>query len=138
MSVKLFRAVLIDPELRIVTDIETTGTPTAMRELIHAGGLDHFRIADHDSSWDYGWVDEHGLSRGAPAHAFKFSVRKDPIAGRCILIGVDKNTGDTIDAKFNREILRAEIEWLGLIRPEVTWDHAEDGSTAIVTYARVQ
>lgn len=134
---KLYRAIIINPERRIVEPINTLATHEATSELIGASGLDNFRVADHGDSWDYGFVNDTGLSDGKPIHAFLLSVRKDPIAGRCVLIGAAKQTGETCDAKFPLDILRANITWLGLIRPEVTWDHTETGSRAIVTYERV-
>lgn len=135
---KTYRAILIDPAKCRIETIVSAGTHEAIRELIGAEALDHFRIADHGSSWDYGWVDDDGLLRGQPVHAFKFAIQPDPIAGRCVLIGVDKEGGDSTDAKFQIDFLRANIEWLGLILPEVTWDKTEQGSRAIVTYSRVQ
>lgn len=137
---KTFRAVLIDPERCTIEVHKVSGTMAAAdtHRLLDCDSLDHFRIADHDSTWDYAWVDDTGLSRGQPIDAFLFSTRVDPIAGRCLLIGVDKNTGETTDAKFPVETLRAVIEWLGKIVPEVTWDHTDTGSRAIVTYARVK
>ena len=138
MSGKVYRAILIDPEKRSIETIASACTHEAVRELINAAALDHFRIADHGSSWDYGWIDDGGLSRGMPVHAFKFDIRRDPLAGRCVLVGVDKEGGDTVDAKFQIDILRANIEWLGVILPEVTWDETERGNRAIVTYSKVR
>lgn len=138
---KVFRAILIDPERRNVTVVETTGSHTETCHLVQAKGLDHFRIANHDKSWDYGWVDEQGLGRGHPIHAFKFSNGPDPKAGRCLIVGCDRETGDTVDVGMSRVFIRDHIEWLGLILPEVTWDETEvDGnkySRANITYSRV-
>lgn len=138
MTQKSYRAILIDPAKCRIETIVSTGTHEAVREWVGADALDHFRIADHGSSWDYGWVDDGGLLRGQPVYAFKFNIRPDPIAGRCVLIGVEKESGDNVDVKFQIEFLRNNIEWLGLILPEVVWDETERGSRAIVTYSRVQ
>jgi len=136
---KQFRAIVIDPEKQIVDVVVTTGTHEDTRALVGASSLDNFRIADHPESFDYGWVDDTGLTRGQPIYAFKFNIRPDnPIAGRCLFIGADKETGATTDTKFPLDVLRDSIEWLGLIVPEVFWEETEQGSRAIVTYARVK
>jgi hypothetical protein len=35
-------------------------------------------------------------------------------------------------------MLRRDVEWLGLIVPEVTWDETARGKRAIVTYRRAK
>lgn len=134
----LYRAILIDPEHRDIKAIETNAKLSDIKALIGTEDISDFRIADHEESWDYGWVDDLGLTRNQPVHAFLFSIRKDPIAGKCLLLGVDKETRDTVDARFQLDVLRDSITWLGLIMPEVTWDHTEHGSRAIVTYSRMR
>lgn len=134
------RALLIDPERCLVEvhDIEAGSVASRSYELLQCSGMDHFRLADHGTSWDYGWVDEHGLTHGEPIAAFLFSQRSEPVAGRCLIIGVDKNTGENTDARFPVNVLRESVEWLGLILPEVTWDHHDNVTRAIVTYSRVK
>lgn len=138
MNKKTFRSVLIDPARCTVEVHNTTGSHEDTVRLLGCGALDHLRMADHGDSWDYGWVDDAGLKRGLPIDAFLFMRGPDPIAGRCLLVGVDKKTGAATDAKFPVEVLRGCIEWLGQIVPEVTWDEKENVTTAIVTYARVK
>jgi hypothetical protein len=136
---KIYRAVLIDPKARIVRPVEYDGGYETLRELVAAEGTDHFRLADHGDTWDYGWCDEEALTQGQPIEAFLFSSRKDPIGGLCLIVGVQKETGDNCDAKFPVDILRREITWLGTIIPEVTWDEPKPGHhKAIVTYSRVR
>ena len=136
---KLFRAILIDPKRQTVDVVVTKGTHEDTRALVGASSLDNFRIAAHPESFDYGWVDDLGLSRGEPVYAFKFNIRPDnPIAGRCLLIGADKETGATADAKFPLDVLRESIVWLGRIIPEVFWEETEQGARAIITYARAK
>jgi hypothetical protein len=135
---RTFRAVLIDPERCTVEVHSISGTHEATAELLRCGSLDHFRIADHKDSWDYGWVDDRGLARGLPIAAFKFAGNRDPVAGRCLVIGVNKKTGETVDAEFPLDVLRDVVEWLGTIRPEVTWDKHDNIERAIITYSRVK
>jgi hypothetical protein len=138
MSKKLYRAILIDPELRSIKAIETSATLEAIHELVGKPGLDSFALADHERSSDHGWVDDMGLANGEPVYAFLPDNRRDPIAGRCLILGVDKETRDTTDALIPVEFLRDHIQWLDQIVPEVFWDETEHGSRAIVTYARVK
>ena len=138
------RTILIDPIHRTIEVHEMVVSAEETKNILQCPTLDHFRLAEHEDeksgkiSWDYGWVDDTGLSRGEPIHAFKFDIKSDPIAGRCLLTGVDKQTGDTIDVKITVEFLREHIEWLGVIVPEVTWDRTENVDKAIVTYSRVK
>ena len=136
---KIYRAILIDPKARIVKPVEYDGALETTRELVAAECVDSFRLADHKETWDYGWCDNVGLALGKPIEAFLLSNRKDPIAGLCLIVGVQKETGDTCDAKFPLDILRREITWLGTILPEVTWDEPKNGPhRTIITYSRVK
>jgi hypothetical protein len=131
------RVVLIDPEARSIKQL-TIDKPLHIvgEELLKTDKFDlSTRIAEFEESWDYLMVDDTGLSRAEPIHAFKFAIRKDPIAGPCLIYGVDKESRDTVDAKMEVDFLRnGAVEWLGLIKPEVTWV----GTRAVVTYSRVK
>ncbi len=135
-----FRALLIDPVEHSITTVDIDGSAKGIEALIGCELLDQFRLSDHDATWCYGFVDDAGLSRGEPVHAFLFDIRSDPIAGRCVIAGLDKISGDICDcdAEMTATFLRDHIEWLGLIKPEVTWDRTPTGDRAIVTYARVR
>ena len=133
------RAILIDPEAQTMVEIETEGKLADIHALVaDKDGLDQFRIADHGLSWDYGWVDDKGLVEGEPIFAFKLAINPSPIAGRCLVIGVDRESRDNCDARFPLDDLRREITWLGLIKPEVTWVEQPGGVRAVVTYERVR
>lgn len=136
--IKKFRAVLIDPERCTIEVHHLSGTHEETSELLGCCSLDHFRIADHEDSWDYAWVDDQGLQRGDPIAAFLVHGNRDPVAGRCLLIGVSKKTGATVDAEFPLDTLHQVITWLGKIRPEVTWDRVGNVERAIVTYSKVK
>ncbi|MBR0753536.1 hypothetical protein JQ604_15210 [Bradyrhizobium jicamae] len=131
--------ILIDPAARHITEIESTATLAAMHELIGADTLCHFGLArwDDNGQIDSGWMDDGGLSRGEPIHAFLLPRAKDPFAGRCVIVGADRH-GETTSCRIPLAVLRSDVSWLGLIKPEVTWDHTEHGSRAIVTYSRVK
>jgi hypothetical protein len=53
------------------------------------------------------------------------------------VIGADQ-IGRTCAPRIPIAVLRNDIEWLGRIVPEVTWEETERGSRAIVTYARAK
>ena len=65
------------------------------------------------------WVDDLGLARGKPIFAFKLPIQKDPLVGRCLIIGAD-DRGETCSCRFPIDVLRRDVEWLGPILPEVT------------------
>jgi hypothetical protein len=111
---------------------------TELHELIGADTLDSFGLAAFDGGHkDFGWVDDDGLSSGEPVHAFLLPTAKDPIGGKCLILGAN-HLGETASCRIPIEILRQDVTWLGLIKPEVTWDHTERGDRAIVTYSRVK
>jgi hypothetical protein len=134
-----FRAVIIDPERRTIEEVRLPPTLAAIRALIpHAEdeGLDHFLLAEFDHSWDEGWVRDSGLCAGTPVHAFRLGGWHDPCAGRVVIVGVDCDSRHTCDARISLAFLQAQVTWLGLIQPEVTWVEEEHGVRAVVTYSR--
>ena len=135
---KTYRVILIDPELRNIRELESDCSLDNIHKLIGAEVLESFGLAIHaDGGRDMGWVDDGGLSAGLPVHAFLLPTSKDPIAGRCLIIGANER-GETSNSQFPIELLRQDVTWLGKILPEVTWDHTAQGSRAIVTYSRVK
>lgn len=135
---KRHRVILIDPEARSISELESSATLAALRELIGADTLGHFRLAAFENGHiDTGWIDDTGLSRGKPIHAFLLPTGKDPVGGKCVIIGADRH-GETCSAMLPLALLRQDVTWLGVIRPEVTWDHTAQGSRAIVTYSRMR
>lgn len=135
---KPHRVILIDPEARRISELESSASLAALHELIGAETLDHFRLAAFEGGHiDVGWIDDGGLSRGKPIHAFLLPTAKDPIGGKCVIIGADRH-GETCSAKLPLALLRQDVSWLGVILPEVTWDHTAKGSRAIVTYSRMK
>jgi hypothetical protein len=136
--IKTYRVILIDPAERHISEIESDCSLDSIHKLIDAPGIDSFGLAIHqDGGRDMGWVDDVGLSGGKPVHAFLLPTSKDPIAGRCLVIGANY-MGETTSARLPLELLRQDVTWLGMILPEVHWDHTDTGSRAIVTYSRVK
>jgi hypothetical protein len=137
--VSVVRAILIDPERRSVTAITLDGKDRAMLDEMAKiigcdEGMDHVAISDMRDTL---WVDGFGLRRAQPIYAFRLRIRHDPLAGKAIVIGADAH-GKTQAPYFPIDVLRQEIVWLGLIRPQVDW--IEDGNhlRAVVTYSRVK
>jgi hypothetical protein len=128
---RTFRAVLIDPTTRLITDVQFSGG----RPQEHLGDicLDFFPIARHpDGGIDQGCADDGGLL-GGPVYAFRFDNSENPIAGRCLVLGADRH-GETCDSRLSLAFLQNHVEWLGLIRPRVKWEATPAGSRAVVTY----
>jgi hypothetical protein len=133
---KTFRALIIDPERCTIREIQTPCALDDCKRLVGGDGLDSFRIFEHAESCDHALIYGRGLADGAPIHAFKFGIRRDPVAGRCLIIGADKQLRDHRDAAMSLFFLREIVTWLGLIKPEVTWVAEEHGDRAVVTYSR--
>jgi hypothetical protein len=132
------KAYLIDPRTRQICAIELIKGDklmlAEMLELIGAPtGLDHQMISDMKDSI---WVDEFGLKRGQRIYAFKLPIQSDPYAGKAIIIGADE-AGRTKAPFIPIEVLRADIEWLGEILPQVLWEETPTGERAVVTYSRL-
>jgi hypothetical protein len=135
---KTFRVILIEPEACRISELQSSASLAAIHELVGAATLDSFGMAIYgDGGRDMGWVDDDGLIGGVPVHAFLLPNVKDPIAGRCLILGANQR-GETCSARLPLALLRQDVSWLGKIKPEVTWDHTELGSRAIVTYSRVK
>jgi hypothetical protein len=136
---KTYRAIMIDPDARSVTEINWDGSHDTMHELIGADTLDHFTMAmwEEDRHTDHGWVDDDGLKAGKPIQAFLLPLSKDPIAGKCLIVGADER-GETADARLPLRLLLQDATWLGTILPEVHWEHTAQGSRAIVLYERLE
>jgi hypothetical protein len=135
---KTYRVILIDPEARHVSELQDEATLDSIHALTGAETLSHFGLATFENGHkDFGWVDDGGLSRGEPIHAFLLPRAKDPIGGKCVIVGANHH-GEVADCGIPIEILRQDVTWLGKILPEVTWDHTAHGSRAIVTYSRIK
>jgi hypothetical protein len=130
-----FRAVLIDPAIRLITEVQFSGGRP--QELVGDVCLDFFPIAKHtDGGFDQGCADDGGLL-GGPVYAFRFDNCENPIAGRCLVIGADRY-GETCDARMSLAFIEDHVEWLGLIKPHVTWESTPLGARAVVTYEVVR
>ena len=131
------KAYLIDPEARTITaiDLPDDGMLDAMRRIIGppSGGMDHQLISDE---LDTIWLDEYGLTRGEPIHAFKLPIARHPYAGRAIITGADRSTGRTRAPYIPLWMLRRDVEWLGVIVPTTEWVEEAGGLRCVVTYSR--
>lgn len=136
---KKYRMILIDPEKREITELQLNDAFKGMMEVIGAEGIDTFRLADHGDQYDYGFVDDEGLARGEPIHAFQFiGGSPDPIGGKCLIYGCERYGGATCDAKFPMSTLTGVVRWLGRIKPKVTWVTNKHGKRADVTWEKAE
>jgi hypothetical protein len=136
------RAILIDPKLRRIVDVELSDKNLLadMRRLIGCNSMDHTTLSDeHDSIW----VSDNGLQ----ARCWAFKIRdSDPFAGTAIIIGADHH-GETRPPRVPIEWIENDITWLDEIEPEIHWEESKvklpNGATAtrvrsFVTYKRVR
>ncbi len=129
------QAILIDPEPQTVEFIELprdmNAMLDAMREIV-GGDMDNSALSEmKDTIWTY----EFGLVESKPIHAFRLPIRRDPYAGKAIIIG-ESRTGKVQRPYLLIDVIRRDVEWLGEIIPETQWVDEEGGSRAVVTYSR--
>lgn len=130
------RAILIDPELRQIREIEVEDKLSAFKEALGLPEIGGFGLAQYDDGFDYGWVDDMGLARGLPVYAFKFMhAASQPIAGKCLIVGVDLE-GENRDVRAPLSFFLRETVWLDRIVPEVTIVSEGNTTRMIVTYKR--
>jgi hypothetical protein len=144
------RAIMIDPRIQRVTDIEladknTTAMLADMRRIIGAETLSSSIISDeHDQLW----CDDTILSRGQPCFGFRLGPTKERsviLAGICLITGNDRG-GNARAPYIPIEMVINDCDWLGEIVPQVDWiQHNEQingrpwfKTQAIVTYSRVK
>jgi hypothetical protein len=129
-------AYLIDPRTQRIEIVDLGLDDDEMRErmrrMIGAEWLDYQTISTRRDSL---WVEEMPIRRGVPVWAFKLPLRHEPYGGRAIVIGADE-IGASCAPAIPLDVLRRDIDWLGLIVPEVTWVTEPDGARAVITYRR--
>ena len=139
------RAIMIDPKLRRVTDIELPDKEADqlpdMRRLIGSSDLDHITISDVG---DVLWLDGMGLQHGV---CWAFKIRDGgPFAGKGIVIGTARDGGSQAPI-VPLVMIQNDIDFLDQIEPEVHWEEAPitlpNGATVMrvrsfVTYKRVK
>jgi hypothetical protein len=124
------RAYLIDPSARMVSaiDLDEKRFLDHVREIIGWKGLDYGLLSDMK---DTIWVYEFGLVDEKPIAGFKLLGQL--YAGRAVITGVD-DFGENAPPYVPLEMIRRDIEWLGVIVPKVIWGETERGLRATVTY----
>ena len=131
------KAYLIDPRVCVIREIHFTDDKTMLADMRRVVGADTLDQAVISEMRDSIWVDGDGLRAGKPICAFKLPIQKDPFAGKAIVIGADA-IGCTRAPAIPIEVLRRDLEWLGEIVPEVTFEETPNGARAIVTYSRAK
>lgn len=141
------RALMIDPKLHRVTDIELSGKTDSeqladMRRLIGTSDLDHITISDLG---DVLWLDGAGLTRGV---CWAFKIRDGgPFAGKGIIIGTNRNDGSSQAPIVPLALIQNDINWLDEIEAETHWEESPitlpNGAVvqrvrSFVTYKRVK
>jgi hypothetical protein len=131
------RMILIDPKAWTIEDVACSTRHADMAALVGTEDVDTFTIADFGETTDHGMVDDFGLAREKPVYAFRFRLREDPIAGKCLIFGASKRDGVTCDAASPLDVLRREIIWLGRIVPSCRIVTEGDVIRTVVTWTSV-
>jgi len=145
------RAILIDPKLQRVIDVELAGETDAeqladMRRIIGASNLGHSTLSDVG---DTIWCDDTILARGEPCWGFRLGRREHSmiLAGNCVVVGADR-AGNSRAPRIPIPMIVNDCQWLGEIVPEIFWvEDAQSfgigpagqllaGFRAVVTYSR--
>lgn len=95
------RAILIDAKNKTVTEIDVDDTNTLKHwyELIDC---DLVEVAHYMSEKNHILVDEEGLFK-SPNEFFTYSGAHQPFAGNGLIVGVDSNTGESVDCDITLE-----------------------------------
>jgi hypothetical protein len=111
MGDAVMRAILINPDTRTITEIETKGDLNAMHGALTRPGcarnddINAVRITPHDDLW----VDGEGLLK-PDVPVFRLRGYHHPLAGRGLILGND-GYGKSIGTKIAIERLHDIIQW---------------------------
>ena len=105
----VMRAIKINPETRTITEVDCNGL--ADEQSIVGGNIESAHY--FDNGVDRIMVNESGLY-SLPADSAWFIVEGafNPFKGNGVVVGVDENTGDTVDAKISLEDLKSKVRFL--------------------------
>jgi hypothetical protein len=133
------RGYLIDPRLQRVSviELEEPVVATMTRLIGDQYGMDHAIISELG---DMIWVAGGSLLEQKPIYAFRLPVQHEPFAGSAIIIGGDDHHKPSLPI----DVVKQDIEWLGLIIPTITYINEEIEFAgrkairhrAVVTYER--
>jgi hypothetical protein len=132
-----FRALLVDPADRTVTEVEMrSGEPPSWRGLM---GLDPGESLDHAIIWGGPndpvrlciFVDGAGYYRQPPPAWWRFDDYPNPLPGRTLVYGCDE-AGETVDVPDDLEAFYQRVEWLGSERPTLPKSQVISGGKVVV------
>lgn len=107
----MMKAVVIDPKEKTVVDVEKDWTLNELQAAV--GGY----IEDGGLASDYAlWVNEEGLLMEEEKFFFVIGPMKgnppsQALCGTCVVLGVNRKTGESIDTPFNAEEIRKALWW---------------------------
>lgn len=130
------RAILIDPETQEIKEVECG--PKDFRDILRLIGAGSFDCVRLNEQRDAIYLDDVGL-QAERCYAFKLSTRRDPLAGKALVLGTDYK-GDSVPPNCTVEDMKLNVEWLGEICPELTTITEMIGESEahriVVTYSR--
>ena len=105
----VMRAIKINSETRTITEVDCNGLADEQSIVGGMIGIAHY----FDNGVDSIMVNEEGLFM-LPQDTGWFIVEGayDPFKGNGVVVGVDENTGDTVDAQISLEDLKSKVRFL--------------------------
>ena len=113
MSEKV-KALIIDPFLQnIYEKMFKKGDITQIQEAV---GGNYFTSAGTFDNFDVLFVDDEGLFKDNQKFFTLKELNSQPLAGVGVVMGGNRETGDTEDVKISEVDLALKVEWLGELK----------------------
>jgi hypothetical protein len=104
------RAILIDSANKTVSEIDIDDTKT-LEDWYKAIDCELVEVAHYMSEKNHILVDEEGLLK-SPNNFFTYNGAHQPFAGNGLVVGVDINTGESIDCQITLEEVTENVMFL--------------------------
>ena len=103
------RAYVIDSTNETVTEAKYNGNHT---EIYKLGGFDTFDVVTFNEDGDTVFVDDNGLlTMNEDSRFFKIEGTYNPLAGNGVVLGLDRETGDSVDPKISLKELQKLVSF---------------------------
>jgi hypothetical protein len=102
------RAYVIDSTNETVTEATYNGNHT---EIYKLGSFDTFDVVTFNEYGDTVFVDDNGLIIEEYPRFFKIEGTYNPLAGNGVVLGLDRETGDSVDPKISLKELQKLVSF---------------------------
>ena len=113
MSEKV-KALIIDPFLQNI--YEKMFEKGDIKQIQEAVGGNYFASAGTFDNFDVLFVDDEGLFKDNQKFFTLKELNSQPLAGVGVVMGGNRETGETEDVKINEVDLALQVEWLGELK----------------------